>query len=81
MILVFSPRFSIYVRCFNSIMNNVEKWPKILQKSSTVQTARFFKCVWPIFGNIHEKVYYTLFCQNLDQVYDVTMNNELNKTG
>ena len=37
-------------------MNNVKKWPKGLQKSYRVRTAKVLKYVWPFFSIMHEKV-------------------------
>ena len=35
---------------------HVVKWPNILQNSCGVNTARFLKCVWPFYNNMHERV-------------------------
>ena len=37
-------------------MHNVVKWPKILQKSCGVHTARFLNYVWPFYNIMHERV-------------------------
>ena len=37
-------------------MHNVVKWLNILQKSCSVNTARFFKYVWPFYNIMHERV-------------------------
>ena len=46
-------------------MNNVAKWPNILEKSCGVSTARFLKYVWP-FYNMHERVNIARGNQSLD---------------
>ena len=37
-------------------MDNVVKWPNILQKSCGVHTARFLKYVWPFYNIMYERV-------------------------
>ena len=37
-------------------MHNVLKWPNILLKSCGVNTAKFFKYVWPFYNIMHERV-------------------------
>ena len=37
-------------------MQDVVKWPNILQKSCGVHTARFLKYVWSFYNIMHERV-------------------------
>ena len=41
---------------FNSFMQNVEKWPKIIKKSCGAHSARLLRYVWPFFNVMHEKI-------------------------
>ena len=41
---------------FNSFMQNVEKWPKIIKKSCGAHSARLSRYVWPFFNVMHEKI-------------------------
>ena len=49
----------LLLKILNPFMRNAEKWPKILQKSCTGNTARFLKYVlnMPFFNIMHERVH------------------------
>ena len=42
---------------YNPFMQYIEKWPNRLKKFCGVNTARFFKYVWPFLRNMHKKLY------------------------
>ena len=53
-----SHQSSVSIFNFNPLMHNFEKCPSILLRSCGAHTARFIKYVWPLFNNMHEKVYW-----------------------
>ena len=52
-----SHQSSVSIFNFNPLMHNFEKCPSILLRSCGAYTARSLKYVWPLFNNMHEKVY------------------------
>ena len=53
------PCFIAVASALNPVMFNVVKWPNILLKSCSVNTARFLKYVWSFYSIMHERVKYT----------------------
>ena len=49
---------SLSEQLLNPFMNNVGKWPNILQKSCVVHSSKFLKYVWLFFNILHEDVQY-----------------------
>ena len=37
-------------------MHSIVKWPNIIEKSCSVNTAKFLKYVWPFYNIMHERV-------------------------
>ena len=53
----------------NPFMQNVVKWPNVLQKSCGIHTARFLKNVWPFYHIMHERVNVVTWKMKFTELY------------